>query len=428
MNILIKSAKIIDVNSKYHNKNYDILIQDEVITHIDKIINPEKLNLKKENLVLFKQKNLHVSTGWFDLHVNFGEPGFEQKETLESGTNAAIKGGFTGVLVMPNNNPNIDNRSMVEYIKNITSDNIIDVIPAGNITKNQKGTNIVEMHDMNKAGCNVFTDDKNSLQKNELMKIAMLYSKDTNSTIMNFPIEKSLANDGKMNEGIVSTRLGIKGIPSISEEIMVDRDLNLCDYTNCKLHLSYLSTKKSVDKLHIAKQKGLNVTADVALHNLILTDDLVNNFDTRYKVLPPLRNPEDNNALIMGIINDTIDAISTDHCPITDEEKKIEFDNAAFGIIGLESAFGILVKNIVPKVSLSKLIQKISTNPRKISGLPLISVEEGQIANLTLFDPDKEWIFNDDDIKSKSNNTPFIGEKLKGKPIAIINNGKVANC
>lgn len=428
MNILIKSAKIIDVNSKYHNEEYDILIQDDVITRINKNISSEKLNLKKENLVLFEQKNIHVSTGWFDLHVNFGEPGFEQKETLKSGTNAAIKGGFTGVLVMPNNKPNIDNRSMIEYIKNITSDNIIDVIPAGNITKNQKGKNIVEMHDMNRAGCNVFTDDKNSLQKNELMKIAMLYSKDTDSTIMNFPNEKSLANDGNMNEGIASTRLGIKGIPSISEEIMVDRDINLCDYTNCKLHLSYLSTKKSVDKLHIAKQKGLNVTADVALHNLILTDDLVNNFDTRYKVLPPLRNINDNNALLMGIINDTIDVISTDHCPITDEEKKIEFDNAAFGIIGLESAFGILVKNIVPKVSLSKLIQKISTNPRKISGLPLIKVEEGQIANLTLFDPYKEWIFNENDIRSKSNNTPFIGAKLKGKPIAIINKGRVANC
>ena len=428
MNILIKSAKIIDVNSKYHNKNYDILIQDEVITHIDKIINPEKLNLKKENLVLFKQKNLHVSTGWFDLHVNFGEPGFEQKETLESGTNAAIKGGFTGVLVMPNNNPNIDNRSMVEYIKNITSDNIIDVIPAGNITKNQKGTNIVEMHDMNKAGCNVFTDDKNSLQKNELMKIAMLYSKDTNSTIMNFPIEKSLANDGNMNEGVVSTRLGIKGIPSISEEIMVDRDLNLCDYTNCKLHLSYLSTKKSVDKLHIAKQKGLNVTADVALHNLILTDDLVNNFDTRYKVLPPLRTQNDNNSLINGLKNDTIDIITCDHTPFEEERKKIEFSNAAYGIIGLESSFGLLCKHIVPKIGINKLIEKISINPRKLLGIKIPSIENKNTANITLFDTDQEWIFSKDDVKSQSSNSPFLGEKLIGKPIAIYNNGKFKEC
>jgi dihydroorotase len=245
---------------------------------------------------------------------------------------------------------------------------------------------------------------------------------------MNYPNEKSMANDGLMNEGITSTMLGLRGIPSIAEEMMVDRDLNICEYTNGRLHLSYISTKNSVKKIKQAKRKGIKVTSDVTINNLFLTDEFVNNFDTRYKVLPPLRTKKDNTALLKALNDGTIDVISTDHSPITDEYKKIEFENAAYGIIGLESAFGLLGKYILPYINLSTLIEKISINPRKILKLENVTIKENENANITLFDPDLEWIFKKNDIRSKSFNTPFLGEKLKGKPLAIINNGQFKNC
>ncbi|MAW21009.1 MAG: dihydroorotase [Flavobacteriales bacterium] len=424
MNILIKSAKIIDPKSKYNNKICDVFIKDGKIDKIAKKIKSNDKNVQDGSELIYSAENLHISPGWFDLHSNFGEPGYEQKETLETGSNAALKGGFTGVMVMPNNKPSIDNKSMINFIRNATKDNIVDVIPAGNITKDGAGNDIVEMHEMNKAGCKVFTDDKNSIKRNEVMKIAMLYSKDSSSLIMNYPNDKSIANDGVMHEGNISTQLGLRGIPALAEEMMVDRDLNLCEYTKCKLHLSYISTKKSIDKIKKAKAKGLNITADVTIHNLFLTEQAVNNFDTRYKVMPPLRTKKDTSALIKGLNNGTIDVISTDHSPINNEYKKIEFDNAKDGIIGLETAFGLLGKYILPNIGLEKLIEKISINPRKILQLPEVSISEGTSANITLFNPEIEWEFSKNDIKSKSVNTPFIGEKLTGKALAIFNNGQ----
>lgn len=428
MNILIKSAKIIDKESKYHNKNMDLLIRNGKIEKIANSIKSSHKSVNKGKEIEYKADNLHISPGWFDLHANFGEPGFEEQETLSTGMNAAIKGGFTGVMTMPNNKPCIDNKSMFNFIKNTVKNNIIDVIPAGNITQNGEGNEIVEMHEMHKAGCIAFTDDKKSINRNEVMKVAMLYAKDSNAIIMNFPNDKSIANNGFMNEGVTSTLLGIKGIPALAEEMMIDRDLNLCEYTNSRLHISYISTKNSVKKIKHAKTKGLNVSTDVTLYNLFLTESEVNNFDTRYKVMPPLRTLKDNKALIKGLKEGTIDVISTDHTPITQEQKKIEFDNASNGIIGLESAFGLLGKHILPHIELSTLIEKISTNPRKILNMREVTIKEGEYANITLFNPDLEWKFRPDDIKSKSCNTPFIGQQLKGKALAIFNNGKFKEC
>ncbi len=423
MNILLKSAKIIDPNSKFNNEIMDIYIKEGKIDQISKSINYKDKSNAKNSDIEFTAKNLHISPGWFDLHANFGEPGFEHNETLDTGCNAAIKGGFTGVMLMPNNIPSIDNRSMIDFILNKTSNLIVDVLPAGNITQNSIGDSIVEMHDMSEGGCKAFTDDKNSLMRNDVMKVAMLYSIDCNALIMNYPNDESLSKNGVMHEGITSTRLGLKGIPYMAEEMMVDRDINLLKYTNSRLHLSYISTKDSVKKIKIAKKKGLTITADVALHNLFLTENHINNFDTRYKVLPPLREKEDINALIKALKDNTIDVISSDHTPISDEHKKVEFDNALNGIIGLESAFGLLCKHIAPKIGLSLLIEKISINPRKILQLPQESINIGNKANITLFDPEKEWEFTVDDIKSKSLNTPFIGTKMRGKALGIINKG-----
>ena len=428
MNLLIKSAKIIDANSKYHNKIMDVFIKDGKIEKIAKSIKSCKESLVKGTEIEYSENNLHLSPGWFDLHANFSEPGNEQKETLESGSKAAIKGGFTGIMIMPNTTPSLDNKGMIKFIQNATTGNIVDILPAGNLTKKQEGNDIVEMHDMSKAGCLAFTDDKKSIKRNEVLKIAMLYAKDCNALIMNYPNENSIANDGYMHEGAVSTQLGLKGIPALAEEMMVDRDISICDYTNSRLHFSYLSTKGSVEKIKKAKSKGLNITADVALYNLFLTDEAINNFDTRYKVMPPLRTKKDNRALIKALKEGTIDVITSDHSPQDEEYKRVEFDNAAEGIIGLESAFGLLGKHLLPQLGLSQLIEKIAINPRKILAINEATIIEGNIANVTLFNPDMEWEFTKKDIKSKSNNTPFIGEKLKGKALAIFNNGKFKKC
>ena len=360
MNLLIKSAKIIDTNSKFHNKIMDVFIKDGKIDKIARSIKACKESLANGSEIEFSANNLHLSPGWFDLHANFSEPGNEQKETLESGSRAAAKGGFTGVMIMPNTTPSLDNKGMIKYIQNATKGNIVDIFPAGNLTMKQEGNEIVEMHDMSKAGCLAFTDDKESIKRNEVLKIALLYAKDCNALIMNYPNENSIANNGYMHEGAISTKLGLRGIPAIAEEMMVDRDISICEYTESRFHLSYISTKGSAEKIKKAKTKGLNITADVALHNLFLTDESINNFDTRYKVMPPLRTKNDNRALIKALKEGTIDVITTDHSPQDEEHKRVEFDNAKNGIIGLESAFGLLGKHLVPDLGLSQIIKNIA--------------------------------------------------------------------
>ena len=418
MKILIKQAKIIDSSSKHNNKICDILINNNKIEKIAK-----KIQIDSDTKI-YKNENLHISQGWFDMHVNFGQPGFEQRETIENGLNAAAKGGFTEVLLMPNTNPSIDNSSMIDFIKGFSKRNVVNIQVAGNLTVSQEGKNIVEIHDMKNNGCIAFTDDKRSIQNNELMKIALLYIKNSNALIMNFPNDSKIQKNGVINEGKISTQLGLKGIPNIAEEMMLDRDITLCDYTESKIHESYISTERSVDKIKKAKEKGINVTSDVALHNIFLTEEQVNNFDTRFKVLPPLGTKKDNKAIINGLKDGTIDVITSDHNPFEEETKKLEFDNAEFGIIGLESAFGLINKHLEKHLTLNEIINKISNNPRKILGLKNNSIEEGNYANLTLFNPSNKWEFKENDIVSKSKNSPFVGEELKGKALAIYNNNR----
>ena len=405
-----------------------MLIKEGKIKKIAKSIKSCPKAKKNGNEIEYKAKNLHLSPGWFDLHVNFRDPGYEQKETIESGSNTAASGGFTGVMTMPNTSPNIDNKGMIEYIKNTNKGHIVEIIPAGNITKGGQGNELVEMHDMKNAGCVAFTDDKRSITNSELMKIAMLYSKDCKSLIMNYPNEENITKDSYVHEGEISTKLGLKGMPDIAEEMIVNRDISLSEYTNSKIHLSYLSSKRSVEKIKKAKREGINITSDVAIHNLILTENMLSDFDSRYKVKPPLRTLKDNRSLIKALKNNTIDVITSDHSPHEEEVKKIEFNSAAYGIIGLESMFGLLGKYILPHINLNQLIEKIAINPRNILGLEEISINEGKKANITLFNPSLSWEFNNEKIKSKSKNTPFIGERLTGKALAIYNNGQFREC
>ena len=416
MIVLIRAAKVVDPNSKYHNKVVDILIKKGIIHEIGKNIKPPK------GADIIEEKGLHVSPGLFDLHANFRDPGFEWKEDMQSGMFTAAKGGFTGVLCMPSTFPATDTKSQVEYIKKMSAGNVVNVHPAGSITKNLKGQELTEMFDMSRSGALAFTDDKNSIQHANVMKIALLYTKNFGGIIMSQANDKSISTDGHMNEGVTSTILGLKGIPSLAEYLMIARDIKLAEYTKGRLHFSCISTAESVELIRIAKKQGLNITADVAIHNLVLDETACEGFDTRYKVNPALRTQKDIKALIKGLKDGTIDAICSDHSPEDIENKKVEFDNAEFGMIGLQTAFSLACQ-LENEIGMEGIIEKMAINPRKLLGLnaPEINIEKP--ANLCLFNPSTKWTLEEKDILSKSKNTPFIGKTLKGKIVGVVNNG-----
>ncbi len=416
MIVLIRAAKVVDPNSKYHNKVVDILIKKGIIHEIGK-------NIKAPNGAdIIEEKGIHVSPGLFDLHANFRDPGFEWKEDIQTGMLAAAKGGFTGVLCMPSTFPATDTKSQVEYIKKMSVDNVVNVHPAGSITKNLKGQELTEMFDMSRSGALDLTDDKNSIQHANVMKIALLYTKNFGGIIMNQANDKSISTDGHMNEGVTSTILGLKGIPSLAEYLMIARDIKLVEYTKGRLHFSCISTAESVELIRIAKKQGLNITADVAIHNLVLDETVCKGFDTRYKVNPALRTKKDVKALIKGLKDGTIDAICSDHTPEDIEHKKVEFDNAEFGMIGLQTAFSLACQ-LENEIGMEGIIEKMAINPRKLLGLNIPEINIKNVANICIFNTSTEWTLKEADIVSKSKNTPFIGKKLKGKIIAVVNNG-----
>lgn len=416
MIVFIRAAKVVDPNSKHHNKVVDILIEKGIIKEIgENLTTPKDAEIIDEN-------GLHVSPGLFDLHVNFGDPGFEWKEDMQTGMLAAARGGFTDVLCMPSTLPAIDTKSQVEYLQKISADNVVNVHPAGSVTKMLKGQELTEMFDMSRSGALAFTDDKNSIQHAGVMKLALLYAKNFDGIIMNQANDKSISTDGQMNEGVTSTFLGLRGIPSLAEELMIARDIKLVEYTEGRIHFSCISTASSVELIRAAKKQGLNITADVAIHNLVLDETSCEGFDTRYKVNPALRTQKDIKALIKGLKDGTIDAICTDHTPQDIEHKKIEFDNAEFGMIGLQTAFSLACQ-LEHEIGLEGIIDKMAINPRKLLGLEAPEVNIEKAANLCLFNPSTEWILKEKDILSKSKNTPFIGKRLKGKIVCVVNNG-----
>ncbi len=412
MNILLKSARIIDPNSKFHQQIKDILIEKGIITQIAKNI-PTPKNCKEVNLI-----NLHISTGWFDTSVSFGEPGFEERETIHHGLEVAAKSGFTAVAVNPNTNPVIDNKSAVEFIKNKAFGNAVELYPIANLTQKAEGKELAEMFDMQNSGAIAFGDYNKAIDNTNLMKIALLYAQNFDALVLSFPQEKTTSTLGYVNEGINSTKLGLKSIPALAEELHIARDLYLLEYTGGKLHIPTISTVKSVKLIKDAKNKGLQVTCSVTAHHLNLTDDELMNFNTNIKVSPPLRTKKDTSALVKGVKDGTIDIITSDHNPMDIEHKKVEFENAKFGTIGLESAFGS-THNVI---DIENTILCLSENPRKIFGLAPLKIEVEEIANITLFNPDVDFIFTEENILSKSKNAAFLGEKLKGTAYGIIAN------
>ncbi|WP_291114577.1 dihydroorotase [Flavobacterium sp. UBA6135] len=412
MNLIIREAKIINPKSSFHNQVVDLEIENGIIKKIGENLSP------KENFKEIKLHNLHVSQGWFDTSVSLGEPGYEDRETIANGLQVAAKSGFTGLALQPNTFPVLDNQSQIKFVKEKAKKSATELFPIGAFTKNAEGTDLAEMFDMKNAGAIAFGDYNKSISNANLLKIGLQYAKDFDGLLITFCQDEKIKGNGVAHEGIVSTRLGLKGIPTLAEELIIARNLYLLEYTGGKLHIPTISTAKSVELIKDAKLKGMNVTCSVAVHHLVLTDEKLEEFDTRYKITPPLRDNFNRKALIEGVLDGTIDCITSDHNPIDIEHKKMEFDLAKNGTIGLESAFGAL-QNVLP---LDVIITKL-TQGKTIFGLESETINEGSKANITLFNPNEEWIFSKDAIASKSKNSAFLGQKMNGKVYGIYNKG-----
>ncbi len=413
MNIIIKNAVIVDPSGDYHQKKMDVKIENGTISEI-----ASEINASDFEVVSFE--NLHVSNGWMDASVSFGEPGFEDRETIENGLTTAAKSGFTHVAYQPDTQPVIDNQSIVSFVKSKAAYHATSLHPVGTLTKNQEGNDLSEMFDMQNAGAIAFGDYKRNISNANLFKIALQYVQDFDGMVMAYCNESTVKGKGVVHEGVVSTRLGLKGIPALAEEIIVARNLFLLEYTDGKMHIPTISTEKSVTLIREAKAKGLNVTCSVAVHNLVLTDEVLEEFDTRYKVNPPLRDARHQQALINGVLDGTIDVITSDHYPLDIEHKKMEFDLAKDGTIGLESAFGAL-QTVLP---LEVIIEKL-TAAKAIFLKKNTSLKVGEKADLTLFDPLKEWTFTTGNILSKSKNSAFLNQRMKGWVYGIYNNNRL---
>lgn len=414
MKLIIKKAKIIDNQSAFDTKIVDILIENGYITKIESnISNPE--NIDELNL-----PNLHISQGWFDSSVSLGEPGFEDRETISNGLQVAAKSGFTALALQPNSLPVIDNQGQIYFVKSKANQSATNLYPIGALTKASEGKDMAELFDMKNASAIAFGDYNKSLDNANILKIALQYTQDFDGLVIAFSQDEKIKGNGVVNEGEVSTRLGLKGIPNLAEELQIARNLFLLEYTGGKMHLPTISTAKSVQLIREAKAKGLAVTASVAVHHLVLTDEKLEEFDSRFKVTPPLRTENDRKALIEGVLDGTLDLITTDHNPIDIEHKKMEFDGAKSGTIGLESAFGALMtvlplQIIIEKLTAAHAVFKIENQP----------IAVGSKANMSLFNPDEERVFSKDLILSKSKNSAFLGMKLKGKAYGIFNNNQL---
>ena len=415
MNVLVKSAKILDPKSDFHNQTVDILVEKGVIKDIgDSLKNPKK---NKE----IQLENLHISRGWFDSSVCFGEPGFEERETIANGLKTAAFSGFSAVAVNPNTYPIVDTSSDISFLKTKSDGFATKLYPIGALTKTASGKDLAELFDMTEAGAIAFGDYQSPISDPNLMKLALQYASNFGGLIMSFPLESKIAGNGVMHEYITSTSLGLKGIPALAEELQIARDLFILNYTGGKLHIPTISTKKSVELIREAKANKLDISCSVAIHNLIFSDEALEGFDTNFKVLPPLRSAEDRQALIDGLKDGTIDMVTSDHNPMDIEHKKLEFDNAAYGTLGLESAFGALNSIFTTKKSVDLLTKGKSRFDVEDSSITL-----GNMADLTLFNPTGNFTFSKSHIHSASKNSMFLGKELKGHVYGIIANNQLA--
>lgn len=412
MNIILKAAKVIDPTSPFHNQTVDIQVENGLIT---KIAN----QIENDQFEQIKYENLHVSQGWFDSSVCLGEPGFEERENIVHGLEVAAKSGFTQIAVEPNTYPITDSQSIVSFIKQKAFGQTTEVFPIGALTVKSEGTDLAELFDMKNAGAIAFGDYKKPIQNANVLKIALQYVQDFDGLIIAFSQDNSIKGKGVANEGVESTKLGLKGIPTLAEELQIARNLFLLEYTGGKVHFPTISTAKSVELIKEAKSKGLNVTCSTAVHLLTMTDEKLADFDTRFKVYPPLRDEATRQALINGVLDGTIDCITSEHNPLDIEHKKLEFNSASNGTIGLESAFAAL-NTVLP---LEVIVDKL-TSARTIFKIDTPSIKEGNKVNITLFNPSKEYSFTKENILSKSKNSAFLNHPMNGEVYGVVHGDK----
>ncbi|HEY2720963.1 MAG TPA: dihydroorotase [Chitinophagaceae bacterium] len=411
MNILIKQVHIVDHTSSFNGQTSDIFIENGIIRQVGQNL-PGKAD--REILV----EGLHVSPGWMDVFANFGDPGYEFKETIETGALAAAAGGFTDVMIIPNTNPVIHNKASVEYIIQKSRSLPVNISPIGAITKNVDGRELAEMYDMQKSGAAAFGDGINSVQSSGLLLKALQYVKAFDGIVIQLPDDKGINPQGVMNEGIVSTQLGLPGKPAMAEELVIARDIKLVRYAESRIHFTGVSTAKSIEYIQRGRQNA-SVTCSVTPYHLFFCDDDLRDYDTNLKVNPPLRTKADRDALRKSVLNGEVDCIATHHLPHEYDSKIVEFEYAKYGMIGLETAYAVL-NSCLDGIAQQKLIELVSHNPRKIFRKEIAGIREGEKANLTLFNPKQKWTVKENDIQSRSKNSPFIGKELTGKVIGVI--------
>ncbi|MBS1647706.1 MAG: dihydroorotase [Bacteroidetes bacterium] len=418
MNYLIKNVKIVDASSPHHHKTVDILIEQGTITQIAAAIKADK------NTKVLEYENAHASIGWFDMQAHFCDPGFEHREDLQSGMKAAAQGGYTAVCVMPATNPAIQNKAQVEYVRNACKNSTVELFPIGSLTLNNQGKEMAELFDMKQAGAVAFSDYKNTIADAGVLLRLLQYTENIHALALVYCEDESMSHGGQMNEGETATKLGLKGIPALAEELIVQRNIQLLSYAGGSMHIPMVSSKQSIEYIKQAKNKNLRISCGIAAYHLLLHDAVLHDFDTNLKLSPPLRDKAEVEQLKRAVLNDWVDVIISDHCPEEIENKEVEFDHATPGMIALETAYAAANTALHEKITQEKLIEKISSNPRKILGLPVPSLKVGEKANITLFNPALKWTYTEKHIASKSKNTPFIGTEFIGKALAIINNGK----
>ena len=421
MKIVLKNIDVFHPEENINHKSVSVLLSEGIIVKIGELTEEEIKDSKE-----FDFSGKILVPGLFDMHVHLREPGREDEETVVSGSNSAAAGGFTGIACMPNTEPCIDSAEIVKFIREQASNHLVDVYPVAAASVGRKGEIISPMAELVEAGAIAFSDDGTVIKTASVLRRAFEYANMYSIPIIEHCEDESLA-EGAMNEGVNSTLLGLPGLPSVAEDIIVSRDILMAEYTGGRIHIAHISTKNSVNLVREAKKRGIKVTAEVTPHHFTLTDDSLKSYDTNFKMNPPLRTQSDVDAILKGLKDGTIDCIASDHAPHSIEEKESEFQYAPNGIVGFETTVGLALSELVNKNKLSfeELIKKLSINPRKILNLPVPKFVAGEIANFTIIDPNLVWTVDISKFKSKSKNSPFHKKLLTGKSVAVINKKKM---